>query len=133
MFASSDALGSASPAEIPDSFVYTETESQDEFNYKYIPTGNYTFDLAATDTGIASSLPITSANAQLTAAIEYSLITADYAAADHALDLLYTADSNHSIVTQASVKMVHGAPGAGTIDFFATPAGDYTHVVLGKQ
>ena len=126
MFASSDALGSASPAEIPDSFVYTETESQDEFNYKYIPTGNYTFDLAATDTGIASSLPITSANPQLTAAIEYTLITTGYTAADPALGLQYTTDSNRSIVTQASIKLLHGVPLAGTLDFFATPAEDFT-------
>ena len=131
MFASSDALGSAYPAEITEPFVYTETEPQGGLSYAYVSTGKYTFDLAATGTGIASCLPIASANAQLTAAIEYTSITADYAAADHALDLLYTADSNRSLATQVSVKVVHGAPGAGTIDFFATPAGDLTHIVPG--
>jgi len=127
VFASSDALGSASPAEIIDSFVYTETAPADGISYSYVPAGDYTFDLAAANSGIGSSLPIASPNAQLTAAFEYTVIAAGYAAAGTpALDLLYTADSNRSIVTQASVKVVHGAPLAQTVDVFVTPAGDFT-------
>ena len=125
VFASSDALGSG--VEIIDSFIYTETNPADGISYSYVPAGDYTFDLAAANTGIGSSLPIASPNAQLNVATEYTVIAAGYAAAGTpALDLLYTADSNRSIVTQASVKVLHGAPLAGTVDVYVTPAGQFT-------
>ena len=125
MFASSDALGSACHTGLTGSFAYTEIEPQDGVIYTYVPKGGYTFDLTTADSDISSSLPIASANEPLTATIEYTLISAGYTAADPALDLLYTADSNRSIVTQASVKVVHGIPLAGTENVFVTPADDF--------
>jgi uncharacterized protein DUF4397 len=126
VFASSDALGSASPAEIIDSFAYTDTDPADGISYSYVPAGDYIFDVAAANGGIGNSI-FTSPALPLSAATEYTVIAAGYVAAGSpAFDLLPTADSNRSIVTQASVKVVHGAPLAGTVDVFVTPAGQFT-------
>ena len=43
-----------------------------------------------------------------------------------AFGLLATQDNNRSVVTQASVKVVHGAPMAGSVDVFVTAAGEFT-------
>jgi len=126
VFASSDALGSASPAEIIDSFSYTETSPADGISYTYVPAGDYTFDVAAANAGIGNSV-FTSPALSLSAATEYTVIAAGYVSTGTpAFDLLPTVDNNRSIVTQASVKVVHGAPLAGTVDVFVTPAGQYT-------
>jgi hypothetical protein len=126
VFASSDALGSASPAEIIDSFAYTDTDPVDGISYSYVPAGDYIFDVAAANGGIGNSV-FTSPSLPLSVATEYTVIAAGYVSAGSpAFDLLPTVDSNRSIVTQASVKVVHGAPLAQTVDVFVTPAGDFT-------
>lgn len=125
VFASSSALGSDSPLKLIDSFSYTETDPGTN-NYSYAPTGDYTFDVAAAGTGIGSSVYTSPSPVQLGTGIEYTVIAAGYLSIDPAFALLPTQDSNRSIVTQASVKVVHGAPAAGPVDVFVTPAGDFT-------
>jgi hypothetical protein len=122
VFASSSALPS-SPAELIPSFSYTETEPGTS-SYVGVPAGDYIFDVAPDGAGIGNSVYKSPAISLATAA-EYTVIAAGYVLTSPAFDLLPTMDSNRSIVTQASVKVVHGAPLAGTVDVFVTPAGQY--------
>jgi hypothetical protein len=123
VFASSSALGSASPVELIPSFSYTETVPGTN-SYVPVPAGDYIFDVAPDGAGIGSSV-YKSPTISLTTAAEYTVIASGYVLTSPAFDLLATQDSNRSIVTQASVKVVHGAPLAGTVDVFVTPAGQY--------
>lgn len=125
MFASSDAL--ASGVEIVDSFSCIESDAADSIRYPDVPADDYTLDLAADYTSIArSSLLIARYSVQLNEATGYTLIAAGYFSTGHLVfDLLATADSNRSIVTQTSVKVVYGAPLAATVDVFVTPADDF--------
>ena len=123
VFASSSALPS-SPAELIPSFSYTETVPGTN-SYVGVPAGDYIFDVAPDGAGIGSSV-YTSPSISLTMAAEYTVIASGYVLTSPAFDLLATQDSNRSIVTQASVKVVHGAPLAGTVDVYVTPAGQFT-------
>lgn len=123
VFASSSAL-TGSPLEIIDSFSYAVTDPTTN-SFSFVPSGDYIFDVAAADTGFANSV-YTSSSITLQTGIEYTVIAAGYLGADPLFELLPTQDDNRSIVTQASVKVVHGAPLAGTVDVFVTPAGTYT-------
>jgi len=124
VFASSSALPS-SPAELIPSFSYTETVPGTN-SYVGVPAGDYIFDVAPDTAGIGSSV-YTSPTISLATATEYTVIAAGYVSAGTpAFDLLPTMDSNRSIVTQASVKVVHGAPLAGTVDVYVTPTGQFT-------
>jgi len=125
VFASSAALGNASPLELITSIAYPVTLPGVN-SYAPVPQGDYIFDVAADGTGIGNSI-FTSPTISLSTAVEYTAIAAGYVSTGApAFDLLPTMDSNRSIVTQASVKVVHGAPMAGTVDVFVTPAGQYT-------
>ncbi len=125
VFASSTALGNASPLELISSFVYTDTFPGVN-SYEPVPQGDYIFDIAPEGAGIGSSV-YTSPTITLETAAEYTAIAAGYlSTGTPVLELLTTVDSNRSIVTQASVKVVHGAPLAGTVDVFVTPAEQYT-------
>ncbi|MBT8119170.1 MAG: DUF4397 domain-containing protein [Gammaproteobacteria bacterium] len=126
VFASSDAL--ASGVEIIDSFSCIETDATDSISYSDVPADDYTLDLAAAYTSIGrSSLPIAISSVQLNIASGYTLVAAGYFSTGYPVfDLLATADSNRSIVTQASVKLVHGAPLAATVGVFVTPADDFS-------
>ena len=124
VFASSSALGNASPAELIPSFSYTETVPGTN-SYVGVPAGDYIFDVAPDGAGIGSSV-YTSPSISLATAAEYTVIASGYVLTSPTFDLLATEDSNRSIVTQASVKVVHGAPLAGTVDVYVTPAGQYT-------
>jgi hypothetical protein len=123
VFASSSALPS-SPVELIPSFSYTESIPGTN-SYVSVPAGDYIFDVAPDAAGIGSSV-YTSPMTGLTTAAEYTVIASGYVLTSPAFDLLATQDSNRSIVTQASVKVVHGAPLAGTVDVYVTPAGQYT-------
>ena len=127
MFASSDALGAASPLEIIDSFSYTETDPSDGISYSYVPAADdYTFTVSAAGNGFDNPAYSSPAPLELVKGSEYTVIAAGYLGMDPMFGLLPTQDSNRSIVTQASVKVVHGAPLAGTVDVFVTPADVYT-------
>jgi len=124
VFASSDALGSASPLELITSIDYPVTLPGVN-SYVPVPQGDYIFDVAPDGDGIGGSV-FKSPTISLTTAVEYTAIAAGYVSTGTPVfDLLPTVDSNRSIVTQASVKVVHGAPLAGTVDVFVTPAGQY--------
>ena len=123
VFASSSALPS-SPAELIPSFSYTETVPGTN-SYVGVSAGDYIFDVAPDGAGIGSSV-YTSPSISLATAAEYTVIASGYVLTSPAFDLLATQDSNRSIVTQASVKVAHGAPLAGTVDVYVTPAGQYT-------
>lgn len=126
VFASSPALGTASPLELIGSFNYTDIEpGPNSSSYAPAPAGDYTFDVAVADTGIGSSV-YTSPVLPLDAGIEYTVIAAGYVGMDPMFELLPTQDNNRPIVTQASVKVVHAAPLAGTVDVFVTPANQFT-------
>ena len=123
VFASSSALPS-SPAELIPSFSYTEIVPGAD-SYANVPAGDYVFDVAPDGAGIGSSV-YTSPSLTLSTGMEYTVVASGYVLTSPAFDLLATADSNRSIVTQASVKVIHGAPLAGTVDVFVTPADTYT-------
>ena len=123
VFASSTALPS-SPAELIPSFSYTETVPGVD-SFANVPAGDYIFDVAPDGAGIGSSV-YTSPTIGLSTGMEYTVIASGYVLTSPAFDLLATQDNNRSIVTQASVKVIHGAPLAGTVDVFVTPADAYT-------
>ncbi len=124
VFASSDALGSASPVELIPSFSYTESIPGTN-SYVPVPAGDYIFDVTTDGSGIGTGY--VSPTIALETAVEYTAIAAGYLSSGAPVfDLLPTVDSNRSIVTQASVKVVHGALLAGTVDVYVTPAGQYT-------
>jgi len=123
VFASSDALPS-SPAELIPSFSYTETVPGVD-SYANVPAGDYIFDVSPDGAGIGSSV-FTSPELSLSTGMEYTVVASGYVLTSPAFDLLATPDNNRSIVTQASVKVIHGAPLAGTVDVFVTPADAYT-------
>jgi hypothetical protein len=123
VFASSSALP-LSPAELIDAFEYTDIVPATD-TYVTLPNGDYTFDVAVDGTGIGASV-YTSPSLTLSAGSEYSVVAAGYVANSPAFGLLATEDFNRPIVTQASVKVVHAAPLAGSVDVFVTNAGDFT-------
>ncbi len=90
-----------------------------------VPAGDYVFDVAADTTGIGATV-YTSPSVSLMAGYEYTVVAAGRVAADPAFGLLVSADESRSVVTQASVKVIHAAPAAGDVDVFVTAAGDYT-------
>ena len=123
VFASSSAL-ETSPTKLIDSISYAETQPATN-SYENVPMGSYTFDVTVEDQGIDNSVYL-SDSVMLDAGYEYTVIANGYLGMDPQFALLPTLDSNRSIVTQASVKVFHGAPSAGTVDVFVTPAGDFT-------
>lgn len=123
VFATSNALP-ASPAELIDAFSYTEIVPAAD-SYVGVPAGDYVFDVALDGAGIGNSV-YTSPSLPLAQGAEYSVVAAGYVAADPAFDLLATEDRNRAVATQASVKVIHAAPAAGTVDVYVTAAGVFT-------
>ena len=123
VYASSSALPS-SPALLIPSISYTQTVPGTD-SFVGVPAGDYIFDVSPAGAGIGSSV-YTSPSLSLSMGAEYTVIAAGYVLTTPAFELLATQDNNRSIVTQASVKVVHGAPMAGTVDVFVTAAGQFT-------
>lgn len=123
VFATSDALGGA-PVELIDSFEYTDIVPAANA-YVGVPSGDYVFDVAVDGTGIFNSV-YTSPELALEAGAEYTAIAAGLVGGMPAFGLLATGDDNRAVVTQASVKVVHGAPAAGIVDVYVTPAGAFS-------
>jgi len=108
---------------IPE-FGYTEIVPG--FNaYEPVPAGDYAFDVAVNGSGPGTLY--TSPTLTFAAGSEYTAIAAGLVGSTtNGFELLATEDCNRSIITQASVKVVHGAPVAGTVNVYVTPAGDFT-------
>ncbi|MBA1145705.1 DUF4397 domain-containing protein [Ectothiorhodospiraceae bacterium WFHF3C12] len=101
----------------------------DASTYDELATGSYDLNVQAAGSGTdVLSSPVT---AVLEAGTEYSVLAlgnvADIGGTPAtAFDLTPTVDDNRSIATQASVKIVHGAPAVGNVDVYVTPAGDFS-------
>jgi len=124
VLASSPAL-ETSPAKLIDSISYAEVQPAAN-SYAAVPAGSYTFDVVVEDDIIDNSVFTTAAPLPLAAGSEYTVIAAGLLSADPQFDLWPTQDNNRAIVTQASVKVVHGSPAAGPVDVFVTPANAFT-------
>lgn len=124
VFASSSALPS-SPTELITSISYKQSLPGTD-SFADVPAGDYIFDVAPDNAGIGSSVHTSPAPVTLSTGAEYTVIASAYVLTSPAFSLLATQDNNRSIVTQASVKVIHGSPLAGTVDVFVTPAGAYT-------
>lgn len=94
-------------------------------NYAAVPAGDYVFDVSPEGAGVGGSV-FTSGSLTLEAGMEYSVIATGRVTSSPTFTLLPTGDSNRTIATQASVKVVHGAPAAGDVDVYVTTAGEYT-------
>ena len=123
VFATSPSLPT-SPTELIDAFSYTEVVPGPG-TYVSVPEGEYVFDVAPDGTGIGGSV-YTSPTLSLDEGAEYTVIAAGYVLTTPAFGLLATEDENRSIVTQASVKVVHAAPLAGLVDVYVTSAGQFS-------
>lgn len=123
VFASSSAL-STSPTELIPAFSYTDIVPTAN-TYELVPAGEYTFDVAVDGTGIGAAV-YTSPALNLAQGSEYTVIAAGYVGLTPAFELLATEDNNRSVITQASVKVIHAAPLAGLVDVYVTPAGDFS-------
>lgn len=126
VFATSSALG-AVPVEIIPSFEYTDKfpGTPTDSSYAPIPAGVYDFAVAPDGAGIGGAVPDTLNDVELSSGGEYTVIAAGNVATAPAFDLLPSVDDNRSIVTQASVKVVHAAPAAGPVDVYVTPGGQF--------
>ncbi len=121
VFASSAELG-ADPVQLIDAFDYTDTvPAVDAF--VTVPAGDYVFDVAPNTNTIGDSV-FASPTVALETAAAYTAVAVGRVLTDPAFSLLLTEDSARPIATQASVKIIHGAPAAGTVNVFVTPAGE---------
>lgn len=128
VFATSPALAGGTPTELIDAFEYTDIiPAADAF--VGVPSGSYQFDVAPNTNSISDSV-YTSPALPLAAGTEYSVIAAgnvgDAPPAPTAFGLLAVEEDNRPVVTQASVKVVHAAPAAGSVDIYVTPAGAFS-------
>lgn len=123
VYASATVLG-MDPAEVIDTFDYLDTAPSTS-SYLEVPAGAYTFDVAP-NTGTIGDSVFTSGELNLDAGMEYTAIASGRVLSSPAFGLLATGDQNRAIATQASVKVVHAAPAAGTVDVYVTAAGMYS-------
>jgi len=131
VFATSSALG-VDPVKLIPGVEYTQ-EFPGASAYAKIPVGEYTFDVVvpASGTSMASDSAY-SATLALTGGVEYSVIALGNAADGLTgpgngteFGLLPIVDDNRPLTGLARVKILHGAPDAGLVDVFVTPAGVY--------
>lgn len=122
VFATSDALPGS--VELIPAFAYLDVVPAVD-SHVVVPAGDYVFDVAPDGAGIGSAV-YTSETVSLSAASEYTVVASGRVLSAPAFGLLLSEDSSRSIVTQASVKVIHAAPAAGDVDVFVTAAGDYT-------
>ena len=118
--------------ELIDSFSYTEIAppadnpplplTTDGSFVLVSPANDFIFDVAVDEGAIV----FTSDEVSLARGSEYTVIAAGLVSADPAFDLLITEDNNRSIITQATVKVAHGAPAAGPVSVYVTPAGVFS-------
>ena len=94
-------------------------------SYVALDPGSYVFDVNPDNDSNADTL-YTSPSLPLMMGNEYTVIAAGLVGGAPAFDLLSTIDNNRSVVTQASVKIVHGSPAAGVVDVYVNPEGTVT-------
>jgi hypothetical protein len=123
VFATSSAL-TISPTELIPAFSYTDIVPGAD-SFVGVPAGDYEFAVAVDGDGIGAAV-YTSPVLGLAQGTEYTVIAAGYVGTTPAFELLATEDNNRSVVTQASVKVIHAAPVAGPVDVFVTAAGDFS-------
>ncbi len=123
VFASSTAL-TTSPTELIDAFSYTDIVPGIN-TFVGVPAGDYIFDVAP-DTDTIGDSVYTSPSLSLSQGVEYTVVAAGYVLTTPAFGLLATEDNNRSVVTQASVKVIHAAPAAGAVDVYVTAAGEFS-------
>jgi len=123
VFATSSALP-VSPTELIDAFAYTEVVPGAD-SHVAVPAGDYVFDVAP-DTDTIGDSVYTSPSITLDQGGEYTVVAAGRVANSPAFTLLATADNSRAVATQASVKVVHAAPAAGTVEVYVTGAGDFS-------
>lgn len=121
VFASSSALGTA-PVELIDAISYPDVFPTASTTAAVPAASDYALDVAPNTDTITDSV-FNASGISLAAGVEYSVIAAGRLLSTPAFNLLLTADDNRSVATQASVKIIHGAPAAGDVDIFVTPAG----------
>jgi hypothetical protein len=102
----------------------TDTGSGDQ-SYIGLDAGSHELNVNA-PAGSGTAVFSTPVAADLAAGMEYSVLALGKVSGsgDTAFDLSPTTDANRAIATQASVKVVHGAPDVGTVDVYVTTAGD---------
>jgi hypothetical protein len=123
VYGSSSALP-ASPVELIDAFSYLGVVPGVD-SFVGVPNGDYVFDVAPDLDDIANSV-FTSASIELKQGSEYTVVAAGRVASDPAFRLLLTEEKLRAVATQASVKVIHAAPAAGTVQVYVTPAGDFS-------
>jgi len=123
VYASSSAL-TVSPVQLIDAFSYLEVVPGVD-SFVGVPTGDYIFDVAPDLDDIANSV-FTSDSVELKQGSEYTVVAAGRVASDPAFGLLFTEENLRAVATQASVKVIHAAPAAGTVQVYVTPAGDFS-------
>ena len=133
--------GSGSVELIPE-FEYGDiVPDQTTAKYVGVDADNYIFDVAINGQGIGNSI-YTSPSLTLGAGSDYSVIAGGYVGIlgpTPPFELLATADDNRPVKFQASVKVIHAAPAAGTVDVYVTPSkkedgGDFSvdEIIKGK-
>jgi len=132
VFATSAALG-VDPVKLIPGLEYTQ-EFPGASAYAKIPVGEYTFDVVvpASPASMASDSAY-SATLALAGGVEYSVIALGNAADGVTgpgngteFGLLPIVDDNRPLADLARVKILHGAPDAGLVDVYVTPAGVYS-------
>lgn len=115
---------------IPD-FAYTD-EVPGGSNYLPLPVGEYTFDIEVQALNTPNA-PEYTATLSLAGGVEYSVIALGNAldgvggpGAGTQFGLLPIVDDNRPLAGLARVNVLHGAPGAGLVDVYVTPAGDFS-------
>jgi len=131
VLANSAALG-VTGLELVDAFTYTQIAPPvgnpplpltTDGSYVLVPPADdFIFDVAV-DGG---AIVYTSGEIALASGSEYTVIAAGNVSRSPAFGLLATVDNNRSVITQATVKVVHGAPAAGSVSVYVTPAGVYS-------
>ena len=123
VWATSEVLG-ADPVALIDAFGYTDVVPAADM-YVEVPAGTYTFDVAP-DTDMIGDSVYTAADLPLMAAQELTVIASGRLTSDPMFSLMVTEDMNRAVATQASVKVAHAAPAAGTVDVYVTAAGEFS-------
>ncbi len=115
---------SGQSAELIDAFSYTDVVPSAD-SYVTVPAGGYRFDVAPDTDTIGDSI-FTSPDLDLAAGSDYSVIAVGRVTNTdpaNAFRLIAFEDENRSIATQASLRVVHGAPAAGEVQVYVSAAG----------
>ncbi|MBY6190837.1 DUF4397 domain-containing protein [Microbulbifer agarilyticus] len=123
VFATSEVLG-MDPVELIAGFNYLD-QFPGESAYAGVPAASYVFDVAP-DTDMVGDSVFMSGEVALEAGTEYTVVAAGRVLGTPAFGLLPTVDANRAVATEASVKVIHGAPAAGEVDVYVTAAGEFS-------